>query len=582
MIGKKFKITGTLGRGAYGTVYSATVINEKDELKKGDIVAVKTISASRISTEKEKQNLDEEISLMRRCSHQNIVKLYSVEKSKSHFFLIMEYCNGGDLSGLIKENPQGIPEPIIKIIAQQIADGLFYLHRHEIVHRDLKPQNILLSKPKNIEIEETNTSNQTNTSINTSNQINTSKESFESVAKIADFGFARFLKPFDLAETMCGSPMYMAPEIQFGQRYSWNVDMWSVGVMLYEMATGKSPFPNIRSQIDLVNELQEHGSRGYRLPLEANASPEFRDLVQALLKVNPAERISFDDFMTHPFFGKHIESSTSSINSNDSLSNVKNQNQRKNNNKISNNIDDFCVDESFNDSENENNNQTNHSNNNNNNINSSMINNNKNDVKKSLNHKKSKRIPKYSFIAAVPDVNQSQAESFLNDAYQCAKAISEQFEDIEDEYNDKFLIFELSTMLVEFLIDFLNEERQLNDRYPKIEGEVIELSHELLEIAASHENSHPSTTASNKVKFSAYQFLYEKANEYAREAAILETECESSDASDKYKEALVMIQPLAFSLHHNQSTREVRALYKNIFARYELVKQDSFGFNIGL
>ena len=126
----------------------------------------------------------------------------------------MEYCSGGDLMHALRKNGKGFDEAKIKEYAKQIVNGLYFLSSKQIIHRDLKPHNILISG-------------------NDENNM---------TLKIADFGFAKLLRPTDLTNTICGSPIYMAPEIQFGNKYSVNADMWSLGVILYELFMNKPPF----------------------------------------------------------------------------------------------------------------------------------------------------------------------------------------------------------------------------------------------------------------------------------------------------------------------------------------------------
>jgi len=123
-----------------------------------------------------------------------------------------------------------------------------------VVHRDLKPQNILLVE----------------------NNEN-------SLLKIADFGFAKFLQPFALAETLCGSPLYMAPEVMQAQKYDAKADLWSVGVILYQLVTGIPPF-NGDNQIQLLRNILR--SREIRFPSDCELSHGCIDLCRKLLRLN--------------------------------------------------------------------------------------------------------------------------------------------------------------------------------------------------------------------------------------------------------------------------------------------------------
>ena len=117
IVAGKFKIEKEIGRGSYATVYSAILIQPYPPLKIGDYVAIKSISTSRISSAKEKEKLENEISLMKTLNHKNIVRLYGVERLRSYYFLIMEYCNDGDLIHFLHsygdKKCTGLPEDLI-------------------------------------------------------------------------------------------------------------------------------------------------------------------------------------------------------------------------------------------------------------------------------------------------------------------------------------------------------------------------------------------------------------------------------------------------------------------------------------
>ena len=474
----KYKISRTLGRGAYGTVYMATVESDAFGLKKGDVVAIKAVSKSRITNEKEEQSLKEEIELMQAMNHRHIVKLYTVERTKSHYLMVMEYCNAGDLQGLIRQNPNGLSEDVTKDITKQIALGLAYLHSLNIVHRDLKPLNIMLTK----------------TAEN------------ETICKIADFGFARFLKPADLAETVCGSPMYMAPEIQFSHPYSANVDMWSMGVMIYMMVTGEYPFPNVRSQGELAIELHNRGDQPFYLPLDAVASPELRDLVSRLLVVDPSCRLSFEDFITHPFFSGLISLPNSPlIDTIDDIPNTKKKNKKK-------------------------------------------------------------RIPKFSFLAAIPELDKQQAEDILKEAYNSAEVIFSYFDQLKKQ--NIGMLFYISLMLNEYLVDFLLEERKINDTYPRIEGMIIELMYKITGIINEIKDVEPDPQYLVDPK-SCPKFLYQEAIKFAKEGIKHEQESEFEEACQKYQKAIYIVQPLAFTLTSNSYIKNVRTFYRGLIDRME-------------
>lgn len=152
---------------------------------------------------------------------------------------------------------------------QQLANGLQVLHENNLIHRDLKPQNLLLSTTDD-----------------------------NSVLKIADFGFARYLQPLGLAETLCGSPLYMAPEIMQLQKYDAKADLWSVGAILFQLVTGKTPFTG-NTQIQLFQNIVK--SNELHFPPDSNLSYDCIDLCKKLLRCNPVERLTCEEFFNHQF-----------------------------------------------------------------------------------------------------------------------------------------------------------------------------------------------------------------------------------------------------------------------------------------
>ncbi|XVE96940.1 hypothetical protein REPUB_Repub02eG0267500 [Reevesia pubescens] len=166
-----------------------------------------------------------------------------------------------------------VREATAKHFMQQLAAGLQVLRDNNLIHRDLKPQNLLLS---------TNDSN--------------------AVLKIADFGFARSLQPRGLAETLCGSPLYMAPEIMQLQKYDAKADLWSVGAILFQLVTGRTPFTGNNPTQLLQNIVK---STELYFPVENNClTADCKDLCQKLLRRNPVERLTFEEFFNHPFLSQ--------------------------------------------------------------------------------------------------------------------------------------------------------------------------------------------------------------------------------------------------------------------------------------
>ena len=207
-----------LGSGSFATVYKGIRLAEyqqainsgsQEPVPANAISAVKVISrSSKKLTKKVLENLDMEIAILRTYRHPNIVCLHDVQKTDRHFYLVLEYCGGGDLQRLIRTRQKGrLSERLCRRLVRDLAAGLGFLWGKELVHRDIKPQNLLLTAPLPKEDE---ADNPPRTDAKRALR-GMSGERF--MLKIADFGFARHLSGVDLAETMCGSPLYMAPEI---------------------------------------------------------------------------------------------------------------------------------------------------------------------------------------------------------------------------------------------------------------------------------------------------------------------------------------------------------------------------------
>ncbi len=190
---------------------------EKNRKQAPSTVAVKAIArTSEKLTKKVLQNLEIEISILRTYRHPNIVCMHDVQKTDRHFYLLLEYCGGGDVQHLIRSRKKGrLSERLTRRLMRDLASGLRFLWGQELIHRDIKPQNLLLTGPLPVEELAENppiASKSSGSSDSLGRSIHDDPNLGFSL-KIADFGFARHLQTASLAETLCGSPLYMAPEI---------------------------------------------------------------------------------------------------------------------------------------------------------------------------------------------------------------------------------------------------------------------------------------------------------------------------------------------------------------------------------
>lgn len=264
-----------------------------------------------------KDNLYSEIKILEKLRHPHIVALHECIETPSYIHLMMEYCALGDLSQFIKNKARdekmaklaladvraryptprsgGVNEVLIRHFLKQLASALEFLRLKNLIHRDVKPQNLLLLPPPTWQ--EANPDVQPILSASYDSLIPATGIRSLPMLKLADFGFARVLPATSLAETLCGSPLYMAPEILRYERYDAKADLWSVGTVLYELTTGRPPF-RASNHVDLLRQIERIDNR-IEFPSNVDVTPELKDVILALLKKNPLERISFEEFFKH-------------------------------------------------------------------------------------------------------------------------------------------------------------------------------------------------------------------------------------------------------------------------------------------
>jgi hypothetical protein len=279
----EYQITHTnIAKGAFASIHKGKHIYSDY------IVAIKEI---KLNGEPIKNYIKREIEIHRALDHPNIVRVLdviyesntSLPQSLSHntsVYIIMEYCQYGDLQKF--QNKKPFSHKHIQNYMLQLRDALQYLRSRNIVHRDLKPQNILLTSPIHI--------------------------------KITDFGLARYInletelhtppEHEDLFSTYCGSPIYMSPEILNHQQYNSKSDLWSLGVILYELITGTPPFiaKNIKNLVHQVNTEKINLDKIDRTLI----SDDCFNLLCNLLNRDKSGRVDWDEFFTHKWFSNNI------------------------------------------------------------------------------------------------------------------------------------------------------------------------------------------------------------------------------------------------------------------------------------
>lgn len=268
-----------LGAGSFSKVYLGKYKKESNNENK--FVAIKIIEINCLTPYTKKIITDEmEIMEIIKCNpHPNIVECYDIIQTNTHVYIIMEYCDSGSLRDIMKKP---IKEKYVQYYFFQLANGLKYLDKHSIIHRDIKPRNILL------------TNNRT-------------------ILKIADFGFAK--KKFSehsLYDTICGSPLYMAPEIIRNDHYNNQTDLWSIGMILYEMLYGVHPFHKCKTMSELQDILKnvELEIPPKNCNNNRDVSEECLSFLKKLLQKDVSNRMTWDEFFNHPWINKYQYIST--------------------------------------------------------------------------------------------------------------------------------------------------------------------------------------------------------------------------------------------------------------------------------
>ncbi|CAD8059296.1 unnamed protein product [Paramecium sonneborni] len=252
IVGKySFNMNHLIGRGAYGNVYKGTSND-------GMPVAIKVIDR-RMINQTNTQQLINEIRSMKQLNHKNIVKFLDFYETQNNFYIISEYCNGGDLRDIIKRGKLD-SKSVINIL-RQILNGYYSLYQNSIIHRDLKPANILLHN---------------------------------GIPKLADFGFAKKIDfENDLMTSIAGTPLYMAPQVILRQPYTSKCDIWSLGMILYELLFQKTPII-----ADNIIQLQEKICKPIVVPQLDNS--QLQQLIQGCLQINEENRINWDEIYQNP------------------------------------------------------------------------------------------------------------------------------------------------------------------------------------------------------------------------------------------------------------------------------------------
>ncbi|EGR33859.1 protein kinase domain protein [Ichthyophthirius multifiliis] len=250
-----FQIGKCIGRGRFGNVYMAR------HKQSNMLVAIKQINKKNLSESCMERQLEQEIKIQMFSNHPNILKMYGFFHDETKVYLILEFaCHFDIYKELKKETLKRFTEEKTANYIRQISEGLIYLHSHEIIHRDIKPENIL---------------------------------NIHGVLKISDFGWSVYTLQ-EKRMTFCGTLDYVSPEIVQGTDYDQKVDIWSIGILCYELLVGKPPFENKNIAQDF-------------LEFPPFVSELARQFIQLLLVKEPILRISIEKVLNHPWIVKNTK-----------------------------------------------------------------------------------------------------------------------------------------------------------------------------------------------------------------------------------------------------------------------------------
>ncbi|KAI1888049.1 hypothetical protein AGOR_G00181050 [Albula goreensis] len=260
-IKKIFEFKEILGTGAFSEVVLA------QEKATGKMFAVKCIPKKALKGKE--SSIENEIAVLRKIKHENIVALEDIYESSNHLYLIMQLVSGGELFDRIVE--KGFyTEKDASTLIRQVLDAVNYLHKMGIVHRDLKPENLLYFNPQD-----------------------------ESKIMISDFGLSKMEGTGDVMSTACGTPGYVAPEVLAQKPYSKAVDCWSIGVIAYILLCGYPPFYD-ENDSKLFEQILK-ADYEFDAPYWDDISDSAKDFISSLMEKDPAKRYTCDQALRHPW-----------------------------------------------------------------------------------------------------------------------------------------------------------------------------------------------------------------------------------------------------------------------------------------
>ncbi|KAK5108785.1 cAMP-dependent protein kinase catalytic subunit [Meristemomyces frigidus] len=258
-----FQISRTLGTGSFGRVH---LVQSKHNSR---FYAVKVLKKAQVVKMKQVEHTNDERRMLQRCRHPFLVTLWGTWQDSKNLYMVMDFIEGGELFSLLRKS-QRFPNPVAKFYAAEVTLALDYLHSMNIIYRDLKPENLLLDRHGHL--------------------------------KITDFGFAKEVP--DITWTLCGTPDYLAPEVVSSKGYNKSVDWWSLGILIFEMLAGFTPFWDSGSPLKIYENILKG-----RVKYPPYIHPDAQDLLSRLITADLSKRLGnlhggSKDVMQHAWFAE--------------------------------------------------------------------------------------------------------------------------------------------------------------------------------------------------------------------------------------------------------------------------------------
>ena len=260
-----FEILKELGSGSFGNVY---LVKHK---KTGAEYANKAIDKRNKTNQEEKPYFRREVEVMYKIHHPNVVKLYGHFEDNNYCYFIMEYISKGNVYNLLPtDKKKRLSTKVSANIIKDVISAVYFLHNMKppIIHRDIKPENVLLSEGL--------------------------------VAKLTDFGWSNYIQEDEKRTTVCGTPIYLAPEILQEKGHDEAVDIWCIGVLLFELVTATVPFQG--NDIDTLKD----NILKLKITWPKDINTDAKNLIMKILKLEPKQRLPLEDMLKHPFITKYV------------------------------------------------------------------------------------------------------------------------------------------------------------------------------------------------------------------------------------------------------------------------------------